>query len=291
MTSRDELNGQRLATSPARLLKRLLSVAAIAAGSLLAATPAGVEAANAKHCPNLSRSVVGIVVTGLSCRSADAVIRARLSGERKLDGFSCLAASGSKDIVSCRRGRLRLLYSVVAPSSVPAQDPSPTMSPGLAPSPTVGPTPSATPTPQPTTPRDTIAITTATVGPSGLLVIASATADDAHDGLLVWATAGSCATDVPTAEGPSGFGGPGGLIASEVGRGASGAFETPIASYDVEQTGPYTTTVTITKAAIAPDEFSTVCALLYDPVGEPAYASQPFIPRDYVFLTAQAPIT
>lgn len=281
-TSKPDIQASMSATA-----RRLLTTALIAGASLAATTATAVAAPGTQHCASLSRSVRAITAAGVSCHSADAVIRRALAGSHRLEGFSCRTTSrGDTRSVSCRRGSARLRCMVAPSAPGPAPQPGATPKPGPTPPP-----PAPGPTPQPPYPSDALAITSATAGAGGLTVTATATADDPHDGLIMWATNGSCATDVPSAQDASNFAGPGGLIETEVGRGASGEFETPLASYDVVASGTYTTTMTVIKRATKPGDFSTVCALLYDPVGESPYPGQPLeIPRDHVFESAQTSI-
>jgi hypothetical protein len=225
---------------------------AVLALASLAALPSTALANTTRRCPDLSQSARTITVVGVGCRTADLVIERDGSGRSRPAGFVCRAINtASAHTISCRKGRSLIRYAT----------------------------------------GDALAITSAANTPAGLSVSATATADDPHDALILWATGSSCATDVPTAQGAANFGGPGGLLESEVGRGASGSFETPLATYEVMPVGPYSTTVTAARATIAPGEFSTVCALLFDPVGESPYPGQPRrIPQDYVFASTRAAI-
>jgi hypothetical protein len=224
---------------------------AVLAIASLAAVPSTSLANTARRCPDLSQSARTITVVGMGCRTADVVIEGGSWRSRRA-GFVCRAVNtASAHTVSCRKGHSLIRYAT----------------------------------------GDALVITRAANTPDGLSISATATADDPHDGLILWATASSCATDVPTAQDAANFGGIGGLLESEVGRGAIGSFETPLARYEVVPVGPYSTTVTATRSTIMPGQFSTVCALLYDPVGESPYPGQPRrIPQDFVFASTQATI-
>jgi hypothetical protein len=258
-----------------RRAPRLLAATVLAGAALAAATPVASASSRPEHCPSPSAGAGEVVVSAVGCHAADAVIDLRLAGRRRLDGFSCRPGRGRS--VECRRGRSEIRFTLEAPA------------PGPAPPPAPGPTP-VRPV-EPARVADSLSIDSAGFGPAGLNVIATATADDGHDSVIMWLTAGSCATEVPAAESEANFGGAGGLIESEVAFGAESRFETLAARYEVTQTAPFTSTLNVTKHQVSPGEYSTVCALLFDPVGESVYPGNPVgIPQDHVFLATQAPL-
>jgi hypothetical protein len=121
--------------------------------------------------------------------------------------------------------------------------------------------------------------------------------EQAHDAIILYATNGPCATSVEAAEGYEYFGGPGGVIQAEVGHGSTQTGTAPEElgayghSFEVEPTSSDTYAVRAAHSQVLAGEFSHVCGLLYDPVGESPYPGSTLdIPRNYVFASAVATI-
>jgi hypothetical protein len=139
----------------------------VGSSSALAASGAiASSAASTKHCASLSRSLGAIRVSGLSCRSADAVVRAAASGKNRPRGFSCHSTgAGAVRKVSCHKGRLAIFYT--ATSGV-AQSP-PGSGKSTTPQPTQPTQPAAPVVPvapaSPSSPHYGLAITSAALSP------------------------------------------------------------------------------------------------------------------------------
>jgi hypothetical protein len=95
-------------------IKTAATLAGLAACLATAAVSApAVASAPAKHCPNLSHTVGLIRATGVSCSTAESVVRGSTRGSKKPDGFSCHAKpyQGGASI-SCTKGHARVTFSV-----------------------------------------------------------------------------------------------------------------------------------------------------------------------------------
>jgi hypothetical protein len=111
-------------TSPR--ITRSLRLAILTVGTLGVVMPAAVASAKPQSCADLSHSARAIKVTGVSCRTADKVIRDALSGkQRKPDGYSCRSkASGQTANVACSKGKLRIFYTVTLSTHKPKPTPT-----------------------------------------------------------------------------------------------------------------------------------------------------------------------
>jgi hypothetical protein len=120
----------------------LVSLAPLAGSADASGGPAASAASRSHACPNISSSAHAIVVGGLSCTSADAVIRTALSSGARSHGFACHSKPSGRTVsVSCRKGRLTILYTTTAhaPRPAPVPTPTPAQNPGQNPAPTSAP--------------------------------------------------------------------------------------------------------------------------------------------------------
>jgi hypothetical protein len=223
----------------------------LSAGGLAVVASVAVASAKPRSCANLSHTVRAIKVTGVSCRTADKVIRDAQSGKhRKPDGYSCRSkASGHTANVTCSMGKLRIFYAVTlsTPKPIPPRKP----------------TPLPKPTPAPSPPARAVTIDSATANDVRVTV----TWATASDKILIYEFDGNCAATYADAE-------------QQIADYSQEGFEGDIFVFGNLFNSSAGTGTFDTNNPVKPG-FSTACALLYD--GTTA--------ADTVYATAQGPVT
>lgn len=250
-----------------------IAFASLAAVALAAMPSAALASAKPHGCPSPLSSVLGVQVRGLSCKSADAVIRFAVAGKAKPRGFSCRSklSRGTASVI-CRRGKLEIAYRTAPHSpATPLQTPASAGPGATAPAP---PTPTPTPTrsPPPASGGDSVRIDAAIATPTahpmmvegGETLRLEMTISDQTpwaDSILVYATVPGqpCATGFEGADGYM----PGSTKQEEIGEGVEALIDKARQTGPSGEPGPVDTTISIPGNYELTPQFSTVCAVMY----------------------------